>query len=180
MKIILFLSFFITLYADVKQDMLSLFQNNKYDESCNVGFENFKYYKQDDEFLSLYAFSCLHADYIDRLALPIAMLKYSKEARANSAYFSIILMQKKILYHALVDDYELVTLNLPTTDYVLSKVFDLYIKLGKHDKRSVYMFDDPINKKLSYKLYIVQDGQLSKMVIEEFYDTITLKTHIYW
>lgn len=180
MKIIISLLFFITLYADVKQDMLSLFQNNKYDESCNLGFENFKYYKQDDEFLSLYAFSCLHADYIDRLAIPIALLKYSKEARANSAYFSIILMQKKLLYHALVDDYELVSLNLPTTDYVLSKVFDFYIKLGKHEKRSVYMFDDTNDKKLSYKLYIVQDGQLSKMIIEEFYDTIIVKSHIYW
>ncbi|MBU1927550.1 hypothetical protein KKG77_00980 [bacterium] len=180
MKIIISLLIFITLYADVKQDMLSLFQNNKYDESCNIGFENFKYYKQDDEFLSLYSFSCLYADYIDRLAIPIAMLKYSKEARANSAYFSIILMQKKLLYHALVDDYDLLSLNLPTTDYVLSKVFDLYIKLGKHDKRSVYIFDDPIDKKLSYKLYVLQDGRLSKMIIEEFYDTIAIKSHIYW
>jgi hypothetical protein len=180
MKIVIFLFLFITLYADVKEDMLSLFQNNKYSESCNIGFENFKYYKQDDEFLSLYAFSCLHSDYIDRLALPIAMLKYSKEARANSAYFSIILMQKKLLYHALVDDYDLLSLNLPTTSYVLSKVFDLYVKLGKHEKRSVYIFDDPIDKKLSYKLYILQDGELSKMIIEEFYDTIAIKSHIYW
>jgi hypothetical protein len=180
MKIVIFLFLFITLYADVKEDMLSLFQNNKYSESCNIGFENFKYYKQDDEFLSLYAFSCLHSDYIDRLALPIAMLKYSKEARANSAYFSIILMQKKLLYHVLVDDYDLLSLNLPTTNYVLSKVFDLYVKLGKHEKRSVYIFDDPIDKKLSYKLYILQDGQLSKMIIEEFYDTIAIKSHIYW
>jgi hypothetical protein len=180
MKIILLLLLFITLYANVKQDMLSLFQNNKYDESCNLGFESFKDYKQDDEFLSLYAFSCLHSDYIDRLAIPVAMLKYSKEARANAAYFSIILMQKKLLYHALVDDYELLSLNLPTTDYVLSKVFDYYIKLGKHDKRAVYMFNDAVDKKLTYKLYVVQDGTLSKMVIEEFYDTIALKTHIYW
>lgn len=180
MKIIISLFLFVTLYADVKEDMLSLFQNNKYNESCNVGFENFKYYKQDDEFLSLYAFSCLHSDYIDRLAIPIAMLKYSKEARANSAYFSIILMQKKLLYHALVDDYELISLNLPTTNYVLSKVFDLYTKLGKHEKRSVYLFDDPIDKKLSYKLYMLQDGDLNKMIIEEFYDTITIKSHIYW
>lgn len=180
MKIIISFFLFVTLYADVKEDMLSLFQNNKYSESCNVGFENFKYYKEDDEFLSLYAFSCLNSDYIDRLAIPIAMLKYSKEARANSAYFSIILMQKKLLYHALVDNYELNSLNVPTTNYVLSKVFDLYTKLGKHEKRSVYLFDDPIDKKLSYKLYMLQDGELNKMIIEEFYDTIAVKSHIYW
>lgn len=180
MKFLLSLLLFINLYADVKQEMLSLFQNNKYEESCNIGFENFKYYKQEDEFLSLYAFSCLQSDFIDRLAIPIALLKYSKEARANSAYFSIILMQKKLLYHALVDEYNLAGLNMPTTDYILSKVFDLYTKLGIHDKRSVYIFDDPQDSKLSYKLYLLKEENLSKMVIEQFYDTIAIKRHIYW
>jgi hypothetical protein len=178
--IILFLLIYLNLYADAKEEMLHLFQNNKYEEACNLGFENLKEYKQEDEFLSLYAFSCLHADFIDRLAMPLAMLKYSKEARANAAYFSIILMQKKLLYHALVDEYDLEGLNLPTTDYVLSKVFDFYVKLKKHDKQSVYIFDDPHNSKLSYKLYILEEDKISKMVIEEFYDTIVVKRHIYW
>ncbi|DAB30169.1 MAG TPA: hypothetical protein CFH84_05540 [Sulfurimonas sp. UBA12504] len=178
--IILSLLIYLNLYADAKLEMLQLFQNNKYEAACNLGFEHFKYYKQEDEFLSLYAFSCLQSDLIDRLAMPLAMLKYSKEARANAAYFSIILMQKKLLYHALVDGYDLENLNLPTTDYILSKVFDFYSKLKKHDKRSVYIFDDLHDPKLSYKLYILEEERISKMVIEEFYDTIVIKRHIYW
>ena len=180
MKIILALLITLSLYADIKQKMFNLYQNKRYEQVCNIGFDNFKSHKRDEEFVSLYAFACLNSDYIDRLAIPVAVLKLSKEARANSAYFSVILMQKKLLYHSLIDDYDLSSLNLPTTDYILSKVFDLYTKLGKHEKRAFYLFEDENDKKLTYKLYIQKDEKLSKIVIEEFYDTITVKRHVYW
>lgn len=180
MKIILILFLSLSLYADIKRNMFNLYQNNKFEDVCQIGFDNFKKNKKDEEFVSLYAFSCLNSDYIDRLAVPTAVLKTSKEARANSAYFSVILMQKKLLYHALVDNYDLSEFDLPTTDYVLSKVFELYSKLGKHEPRAFYLFEDPIDPKLTYKLYLSRDSTLAKIVIEEFYDTITIKRHIYW
>ncbi len=176
--IILFLAF--NLYADIKQNMFNLYQNEKFEDVCKLGFNNLRSNNKDEEFVSLYAFACLNSDYIDRLAIPIALLKSTSEDRANSAYFSVILMQKKLLYHALVDKYDLSTLVLPTTDYVLSKVFNLYSKLETHEPRLFYLFDDPNDKKLSYKLYIIKDGKLQKMVIEEFYDTVNIKRHIYW
>ena len=180
MKILLILFITVYLQASMKQDMFNLYQNKKYEDVCTIGFTNFNTYKADEEFVSLYAFACLNSDYIDRLSIPTAILKFSKEARANSAYFSVILMQKKLLYHALVDGYDLSSLSLPTTDYILSKVFDLYAKLGVHEKRAFYLFEDKDNKDLTYKLYLVKDEKLHKMVIEEFYDTITLKRHVYW
>ena len=180
MKIILILFLSLSLYADIKRNMFNLYQNNKFEDVCQIGFDNFKKNKKDEEFVSLYAFSCLNSDYIDRLAVPTAVLKTSKEARANSAYFSVILMQKKLLYHALVDNYDLSEFDLPTTDYVLSKVFELYSKLGKHEPRAFYLFEDPIDPKLTYKLYLSRNSALAKIVIEEFYDTITIKRHVYW
>jgi len=180
MKILLIMLFSISLFADIKQNMLSLYQNKKYEDVCSIGFDNFKKHKKDEEFISLYAFACLKSDYIDRLAIPVAMLKFSPESRANSAYFSVILMQKKLLYHALVDNYDLSSLNLPTTDYILSKIFDFYIKLGVHEPRNFYLFEDEKDKKLTYKLHLSRDSKLKKIVIEEFYDTITVKRHVYW
>ena len=180
MKIAFLLFLTISLYANIKQDMFNLYQNKKFEDVCQQGFDNFKAHKQDEEFVSLYAFACLKSDYIDRLAVPVAVLKFSEEARANSAYFAVILMQKKLLYHALVDNYDLSTFRLPTTDYVLSRVFDLYAKLGKHEPRAFYLFEDPNDHKLTYKLYISRDYKLDKIVIEEFYDTMTIKRHVYW
>ncbi|QOP45415.1 hypothetical protein [Sulfurimonas paralvinellae] len=180
MRFLILIFLIVNLYADVKQEMFGLYQNKKYDKVCSLGFDNFNRYKSDEEFVSLYAFACLNSDYIDRLAIPTAMLKFSQEARANSAYFSVILMQKKLLYHSLLDGYELSELKLPTTSYILSKVFDLYTKLGKHEKRTFYLFEDPKDKKLTYKLYLAKDYKITKMVIEEFYDTMLIKRHIYW
>lgn len=180
MKILLTLFIVINLYADVKQDMFNLYQNEKYEKVCNIGFNNYSKFKKSEEYVSLYAFSCLKSDYIDRLSIPIARLKYSKEARANAAYLSVILMQKKLLYHALLDKYDLSSIKLPTTDHILSKVFDLYARLNNHDPRAFYLFEDENDSKLTYKLYIIKDDELNKMVIEEYYDSIVLKKHIYW
>jgi hypothetical protein len=180
MKTLLFLLLTFNLYAGVKQNMFNLYQNKKYESVCSMGFDNFNSNIKDEEYVSLYAFACLYSDNIDRLAVPIAILKFSKEARANSAYFSVILMQKKLLFHALNDNYNLSALKLPTTDYVLSKVFDLYSQLPQHQRRAFYLFDDPYDSKLTYKLYLMKDNKLSKMVIEEYYDTISIKRHVYW
>lgn len=89
-------------------------------------------------------------------------------------------MQKKLLYHALLDNYNISSLNLPTTDYVLSKVFDLYSKMKNNERKEFYIFEDESDKQLKYKLYILKDGKIDKMVIEEFYNSISIKKHIYW
>jgi hypothetical protein len=89
-------------------------------------------------------------------------------------------MQKKLLYHAMVDHYDLSEFSLPTTDYILSKVFDLYAKLGNHTPRAFYLFEDPYDPKVTYKLSLLKDYKVNKIVIEEFYDTIVIKRHVYW
>jgi len=180
MKFLILLFFYLSLQADIKTDMFDFYQNEQYEKVCNLGHRVLDINAKDEEFVSLYAFGCLKSDYIDRLTIPIALLKFSKESRSNSAYFSVILMQKKLLYHSLVDNYDLSTLKLPTTDYILSKVFDLYSKLGKHERRNVYIFKDAKNPKVSYKLYLEKDNRLEKIVIEEFYGDVAIHRHIYW
>lgn len=170
----------ISLYADIKSEMFTLYQNQKYKDVCDIGFNNLKKHKRDDNFVSLYGFACLKSDFIDRLAAPAVLLKFSQESRANAAYFSVILMQKKLLYHALVDGYDLSLFTLPTTDYVLSIVFDLYAKLGKHEPQQLYHFENPNDAKTTYKLYLSYDKKIAKMVIEEFYNGVATKRHIYW
>lgn len=180
MKVVIALLLALSLYADTKKELLHLFQNKQYEEACNLGFKNFSDNSKDEEYVSLYSFACLNIDYVDRLSVAITTLKYSKEARANASYFSTILLQKKLLYHAMLDDYDISSLNLPKTDYVLSKVFDLYTKKAKGEKREYYIFEDEDNTALKYKLYILKDGKIDKVVIEEFYNSVSIKKHIYW
>ncbi|WP_457745241.1 hypothetical protein [Sulfurimonas sp.] len=180
MKFIIFFFLLVNLNASIKQKMFQLYQNEQYSKACIMGSKYFKKYKKDENYVSLYAFSCVKSDYIDRLALPITTLRFSKETRKNSIYFATILMQKKLLYYSLVDGYNLSKYRFPSTDYVLSKVFDLYSKLGTHKKRDFYILKDPNDEKLIYKLFLIKKRNVKKMVIEEYYDTIKIKRHIYW
>lgn len=79
-----------------------------------------------------------------------------------------------------MDNYDISSLNLPTTDYVLSKVFDLYSKLKKVERKDFYMFEDKNDNRLKYKLYLIKDDKIDKMVIEEFYNSVSIKKHVYW
>ena len=178
-SIIVLLFLFSVLQANIKQEMFSLYKTKHYKEACRLGFENFSHFKKNEELVSLYGFACLNSDYIDRLAIPVTALKSSKAARANATYFAVILMQKKMLYHALIDGYNISGLKLPTTTYVLSKVFDLFAQEKDQSKNS-YKFQDLQDPKKSYKLYIRHDKRVKKMVIDEFYDTMLIKRHIYW
>ncbi len=182
MKKIAFLLFIsaVILNADAKTDTYKLYQDGKYEEACQSGEKILEQYKNDEEFISLYAFSCLNADYLDNLSMPISSLKKSAEARANAAYFSVILMQKKLLIHALTDQYDLKPIKLPTTDYVLSTVFDLYTKDSTQKDQRRYNYVDPNDANKSYRLFVTKSGPSPKMIIEEYYDKIMTKRHIYW
>ena len=180
MKFLILVFLIVNVHANIKYKMFRLYQNKEYAKACTMGHNYFKQYKKDEAYSSLYAFSCLKSDYIDRLAQPITSLKFSKEARRNAAYFAIILMQKKLLYYSLIDNYKLTKFKFPTTDYVLSKVFDLYSKLPSHKPKKFYILKDSNDPKLIYKLYIIKQHNVNKIVIEEYYDTIKIKHHMYW
>ncbi len=168
------------LLADAKMATYKLYQDAKYEEACKSGEALLPQYRDDEEFISLYAFSCLNADQLDKLSLPITSLKKTAESRANAAYFSVILMQKKLLMHALSDQYDLKPIKLPTTEYVLSTVFDLYCNDSNTEVRRRYNYIDPKDVKKSYRLFVTKSGSSPKMIIEEYYDKIMTKRHIYW
>ncbi len=174
----LILMLYLSLHANSKNEIVSLFKAKQYKEACLQGLSIIDKYSRDENFMTLYAFSCLNSDYIDRLNLPIAKLKFSKEARSNAAYFSVILMQKKLLLHSMVDGYDISSLKLPSTDFILSKVFDFYVHapMGK----ASYSFSDPDKKNVSYKLYLKKERGVHKIVIEEYYDKIMSRRHYYW
>lgn len=177
----LFLStalFLSVLHADIQNQMFQLYQKAAYKEVCTLGIQNFKQIQANEKQLSLYAFSCLNADQIDRLNTPIKTLNQSPEARANASYFALLILQKKLLIQALYDNYPLKLLKLPTSSHLLSNVFDLYCK-DPQSNNSIKEYTDHKNPKQTYKLYTIQiDGQKT-FSIDEYYDRILTIHHVY-
>ncbi|WP_300367338.1 hypothetical protein, partial [Hydrogenimonas sp.] len=125
-------------------------------------------------------FSCLKADYIDRLAVPMTGLRHSKTERANASYFATIILQKKLLYHALLDNVDISNLRLPETDYILSKIFDMYTKHQYKKVDEKYYFNAKEKNDMLYVLYIAHGKGSPKMIIEERLDNHILNVHRYW
>ena len=169
-----------TVFASQKNRLYRLYNQGKYEAVCEQGFKNFQKHRHDETYISLYAYGCLNSDSIDRLATPIVMLKYSKDARANASYFAAILMKKKLLYHALLDGYDLSGIQLPASSYILSKVFDLFIVNKNKPVDNIYMLNDPADKSIHFTLYIDKSERIPKMILEEYKSNILIKRHTYW
>ncbi|MDD3597274.1 hypothetical protein [Sulfuricurvum sp.] len=179
MKMILFLTlFFYSLFADSGNQLFTLYQQGKYAEGCNFGYSVFSQNKKNEAFVSLLGFSCLKADQIDRLSLVISNLQETPEARANSAYFSLLLMQKKLLMRALYDSKPIQGLRFPTSSHVLSKLFNLYVN-NPQNNIMIKEYTDKQNPRQSFKLYTIEANSEKSIAIDEYYDKILTVHHVY-
>lgn len=180
MKLLLLFLLSTSLFAsNTNIKLLNYYNKGEYRKACNYGITTFHKFTDDEAMISLYAFSCLKADYIDRLTTPIALLKRSKESRKNAAYLATILMQKKLLYHALIDNYPLKNVKLPSTDTLLSKVFELYCEGAYTRDGDKYYLKDKDESSKHYRLYLTKRHNVYKIVIESYYDKILSEKHIY-
>lgn len=170
--------FFSLLHADIQNQMLQLYQKGAYKEVCALGIQSFKHIQANEKQLSLYAFACLNTDQIDRLNTPIKTLNQSPEARANASYFTLLILQKKLLIQALYDNYPLKSLKLPTSSHLLSKVFDFYCK-DPQTNNSIKEYTDRMNPRQTYKLYTIQIDGHKTFGIDEYYDRILTVHHVY-
>lgn len=168
----------IILYADIPSQMLMLYQKGAYSDACSIGKKNWNKIQTSEQQVSLYAFSCLNADQIDRLNFPISVLNETAESRANASYFSLLILEKKLLIQALYDNLNIKSLKLPASSNLLSRVFNFYSK-NPQLSNSIKEYSDNTNSRQTYKLYTVQISAYKTFAIDEYYDNILTKHHIY-
>lgn len=169
-----------SLYATTKEDIVEFYNNKEYKKTCLKAGELYQQYKNDEDFLSIYAHACLEEDMINRTILPIVKLYKTQKARENAAYFATILYQKKLLYYALVDDVDISYINLPKTEYVLSIVFNKFVS-GNYDyKNGAYWFVDDNDAKISYKLSVEIHQKVKKLFLRSYANGTLTKVRTYW
>lgn len=176
--VILLLSTYII--ANDLNDLKSLFLKKQYAQVCSKSVILYTKYKYDNTFLNIFAVSCLNSDMINRMMVPIIKLYRTKEDRENAAYFATILYEKKLLYHALIDHVDISYVNLPKTNYILSVIFDKYVK-GKYSKKGdIYWFLDDHDQTLRYKLSVEESKGVEKLYLRTLKNDKIIKTRIYW
>ncbi|CAA6824974.1 MAG: Unknown protein [uncultured Sulfurovum sp.] len=161
----------ISSFASNLSTLYKLYEKQKYDKACDYAVKYFykKKNKNSEQYLTLYGLSCLETDKIYRIATPMLRLKSSKNARANAAYLSTILLQKKLLFQALVDEVPLEGLRLPETNFIVSKIFKLYLNQEYVLKNNIYTFQDREKTALKYQLYVEENKKKEKFMIIDTY-----------
>jgi len=159
------------LFSSNLSTLYKLYEKQEYDKACDYALKNFykKRNKSSEKYITLYGLSCLETDKIDRIATPMLRLRMTKDARANASYFSTILLQKKLLFQALVDNISLNDLHLPHTTFIISKIFNLFVNKEYSLKEGVYTFKDKEKKEMKYQLYIETDKKNEKFMIIDIY-----------
>ncbi len=167
-------------FAYTLNDIKKLYTNKKYTRVCSLCGNMYVAFKNDENFLNMFADSCLKSDMISKMVLPIVKLYKTKQARENAAYFSTILYEKKMLYYALCDNIDISYINLPKTNYILSKIFDKFVK-GEYDlKDSSYWFSNDKNVAIKYKLSIEGRNHIKKMYLRTYKNGKIIKVRVYW
>ncbi len=159
------------LFSSNLSTLYKFYEKQEYTKACDYAVKYFykKRNKNSEQYLTLYGLSCLETDKIYRIATPMLRLKASKDARENASYFSTILLQKKLLFQALIDKTSLKNLHLPNTNFILSKIFTLFVNEEYRQKDEVYFFQDTNKKEMKYQLYIEVNKKKEKYMIIDIY-----------
>ena len=172
MKLMLFMIFVpYFLFSSNLSNLYKSYEKQEYKKACNYANKYFykKINKNNEKYLTLYGLACLETDYINRIAIPMVRLYGTANARANASYFSTILLQKQLLLQALIDKKPIVDLHLPKTNFILSKIFSLYIKSKFVLKNDIYKFQDEKKENTEYRLYIENSDKNKKYMIIDIY-----------
>jgi hypothetical protein len=182
MKTILLISIISTsLFSSNLSVLYKLYEKQEYEKACNYAFKYAKKRKNrnSENYLTLYGLSCLETNNLSRVAIPMTSLTKTEDARANASYFGTILLQKQLLLQALIDKKPLGDLRLPTTNFVLSKVFSLFVKEEYKLKNGVYRLKDRENKSIEYRLYIKNRKRLNYMILDIYKESKFTKRYQY-
>ncbi|SFV67917.1 hypothetical protein MNB_SV-14-1198 [hydrothermal vent metagenome] len=156
------------LFSSNLSRLYKLYEKQEYDKACNYAHKYYykKQNRNSENYSTFYALSCLETNNLSRVAIPMASLTKSKDARANASYFATILLQKQLLLQALIDKKPLANLQLPNTNFIISKIFTLFLEKKYLLEDDIYKFTD---KNLTYQLYIKKDKRSRQYMIIDIY-----------
>jgi len=175
--LLLFSVFVLSLFSATREGILEDYQNKNYAQACIEGSTIVKTFRGDELFINAVAHSCIQADIIDLLPTPIVLLKMTESARQNASYYATILFQKKLLYHALIDHVDISGIRVPKVDYVLSTVFDLFVRGAYTKEGEVYHLKDDT---YTYAMRVIESNRHQKVEIKKLKNGELVKAYYYW
>jgi len=166
------------LYGSNLSTLYNYYTHQEYDKACDYAMRYYNKNRDNEKFVTLYGLSCLETDNIHRIATPMIVLKDTKASRENASYFGTILLQKQLLKQAIMDNKPLGDLRLPKTNFVLSKIFNLFVHKKYILEDGIYKLQDAQNRNIKYQLYIEKENK-NYMIIDIYQNDKFIKRYRY-
>jgi hypothetical protein len=153
-------------------DFKHQFLLKNYDKVCKTGIKNLYNIKHSENLLSLIGIACAKSDNILYLPIFAKRLKKTKESRNNAIYFSVLFLQKKLLYAYFMDNIDISYYEFPMTDHPIS-IVTYFIAKNRFKKENGVINIEYKNK--TYKVY--KDG--TKVFVLVYENGKLKETHWY-
>lgn len=154
------------------------FKAEKYAQVCSKGMKAYYGGYTDENFVSLVGVSCAKVDRINLLGMLQRSLVKTKESRENSSYFSTLILQKRLVYQFMVDDLNVEHLKLPSSNHLLSQVFD-QLSAGNYKVLSTSPKLVELDDKGRKVILSLSDDVPVKVLIDEYKENGELERHWY-
>ncbi|MDR3347554.1 MAG: hypothetical protein LBN32_02965 [Helicobacteraceae bacterium] len=159
--------------------VLDLYHKQDYKNACLEGAKIVRDHKNDDLFVNAFGIACLESDFIDFAGMAGLYLRASSSSRQNASYILTVVLQKKLLYHALADNVDLSDTKLPDTPHILSRVFNAYVE-GNYTKDAKGVMTITLDNNHIATLDSLREGGHFKVRIRQYEKGKMLNEHLYW
>ena len=171
MKKILFLLPILLFSFDLKKEFIK----GNYDRVCKVGVKEVfnKKIDHNEKLMSVAGVACAKSNNILYLPIFIKRLKKTKIGRINAIYFSVLVLQKKLLYSYFMDNTDISFYKLPITDHPLSiVVYNISTNnFKKENDKLVIKYKDKTYKvyKRGTKVFVDMYDENNHLIKREWY-----------
>jgi len=174
MKKIIFLLCTTLLFGVTKEEIYQFYKDKDYKTTCTRGLWALSKYKDDDNYQSIVALSCVEVDMINTALRITKTMYHTPLGRHNASYIASLYLIKKLLLQLIYDKIDISNLSLPKSEHPLSIMFEniSHNNFSKVDNTYVVDYN-------GYK-YIMSAYDKNKFILKVYKNNTLISKHIYW
>ena len=163
--------------AATPERILNLYHQGDFRSACLEGAHILRDNRTDETLVNAFGIACLRSDFIDLSSNAILYLRSAPGSRQNAAYILTVVLQKKLLYHAMADGVDIKGSLLPQTPHILSKVYNAYAT--EEYERITNGYEMKIDGERVVLDSLQDDGHF-KIRIRRYEGSRLVDQHLYW
>ena len=171
-KILIFL--YVSLFGVTQAEIYNLYQNHNYIDTCKKGVWNLAKFKNDDDYQSIVALSCIKADMLNTAIRITKSMTHTPIGRHNASYIASLYLIKKLLLQMVHDNINISNLSLPESDHFLSIIFENISHNNFSKVNNKYVVEKDGIK------YILSPKNNDKFEVKIYKNNNLISTHTYW